>query len=147
MHRRQKIIAGVVAMLKAADTPAGPRVYASRTMPLEAEFPALVVYVSGEEEGERAGVGFPDYRRELPLVVAGVVEADDPEELDARVDALAEVIEGLVLADLSQGGLALDTEYQKTAFAAEGKGDSNRGAARVGFLITYMYPDTMGGTP
>ncbi|MBA4358043.1 MAG: hypothetical protein C0405_10005 [Desulfovibrio sp.] len=147
-HPRTCIRQEVVARLKASKvvdgetlyaTPAGSRVFPGRTLPMNVKkMPALLVY---DDKEEVKGEYYQDRpKRVVTLTVEAQATADSAEDLDLLLDALALVVERIILADPRQGKNAQDTSYSETLKLRDAEGDRHFGWLWLDFLIDYAMP-------
>jgi len=136
MHPRSLIRAAAVAALSGA-TDAGPRVYPSRTRPLNARLlPAIGVYVTDESADD--GQTRPrTYVRTATLAVDVIAQEDD--SLDDTLDTICLQVEEALLVDPLLGGVCDDLVYRGTNVTLVPARDSDpgKGAAMLTFDVEY----------
>lgn len=136
-HRRQQIREAVAAVLVAAGTVAGARVYTTRMVPhRRAQLPAVSVYALEESVDSESRATSPrELTRRLQLAVEGAVEA--AENVDDALDALALELERAMHADDTLGGLAGDVLLSSTELAVAEEGAKPIGLVRLVYEVTY----------
>jgi hypothetical protein len=147
-HPRTLIRQEVVNRLKACKvvdgaalyaTPAGDRVFPARALPSHVKLmPALLVY---DDKEKVQGEYFQDCpKRVVTCTVEAQATAADEEALDLLLDAMALVVERIVLFDPRQGGNAQGTSYSATEKSRDDSGDRLFGWLWLDFEIEYDMP-------
>lgn len=135
-HARALIRANIVAMITAAGTAAGDRVYPNRVLPLHRQaLPAIVVFTTGEDAGEPTSGPLRVYPKTVDVVVAIYAAGG---ELDDNLDAMCLAVERAIAADESCGGIAAEAVYTKTEFKLIDGGDVPLASAEVHFAVSYL---------
>ncbi|MGF7160129.1 hypothetical protein FHS85_001752 [Rhodoligotrophos appendicifer] len=135
-HRRQEIRAAVVEILKAA-VPHGCAVVRTRTRPTQAnELPTVLVYMIRETSETSTLRGRLDRTASLLIEIRCAATVD----LDDRIDALCEIVEGAMAAVGSFGRLALHSFLASTNIGLDGEGESRQGVAILEYSVTYRTP-------
>ena len=126
----------VVKKLK-AETAAADRVYGSRILPLpEADLPALLVYTQNEPSIEVFAESPRVFDRTLQLIVEIIAMQSD--QLDAQLDAIARIVETIVLADRLQGGFARDTLLSSITVQFSEEGAVSAASCQITFNVMYQ---------
>lgn len=135
-HPRELISQAVVALLVAANTAAGARVYATRVDPhKKTGLPALAVYALNDPTDEEASSEMEE-AHELELEIAGWVAHTDALPVDQAMNALAKQVEAAMRADEYLGGLASNVVHRGTVM--EVVEDDGRSTPLVGIaVLTY----------
>lgn len=118
-------------------TDAGRAVYVSRSLPSDAEaLPAIGIYTTGEN-AELFEVSPKLYQRDLSLLIEVNLVGDDDEDLDNQREAFGDVIEGLIEADETLGGLVDSIRLTGNEFAESSEGESPVGKLSILFTVRY----------
>lgn len=134
-HVRKKIRDSVVTAVTGLTT-TGANVYRTRVYPLASgKLPGLAVYTSSESSINET-VTIPRTKsRTLELVVEGYVSGTT--NLDNTLDTIAVEVEEALVADVTRGGLAKDTQLISTETELIGEGEKVAGLIRLTFEIMY----------
>lgn len=144
-HARTQIRQAVVALLN-GNTEAGNRVFSSRVHPLDdAKLPALLVYTSQENVGERSMQRPRTQQRQLQLAVEGYLKARG--DIDAEADALALEVEQLIAADPTLAGLVKDISLESTSTQLSGEGEKPVAVITLTFAVLYCVKENAPQTP
>lgn len=133
-HPRQDIRDAIVTMLSNGNTSAGTNVFSSRIKPItEANVPAINVQTFRENatlfnETKRI------YRRILTVGIAVIDRANN--DLDDKLDQIADQVESIILKDETLGGVASDTKLSDTNMRLE-LGDNTIGGVIISFDVEY----------
>ena len=134
-HPRTSIRVFIAALLRAAATAAGDRVYPSRDIGLErSALPAIVVFDDGEEVQDPES-HWP--RRDLAMMVEVHLVDDTPDEADAALDSIAWDIEAALDGNPRLGGLAIGTEYRGMKKDRDAKGQDTVATMVMEFGVEY----------
>lgn len=133
-HPRALIRQAVVAQLIAASTAAGARVEATQEIPhRRATEPAIGVYTPGDQNESDVRSAPRENKRNLDLVIEGIVIGTASPAVADALDSLADEIEDALDADDTLGGTASESNYVSTDM--EIREDSGR---TVGLIrLTY----------
>ena len=127
----------VVQKLK-AETDAGDRIFGSRILPLpEDHLPAILVYTQNEPTVAIFAESPRIYDRTLQLVVEIIVARG--ELLDDQVNAIARIVETVILPDRFQGGLARDTQLSSLAIVFPDADQADQKMARCQIVFDVIY--------
>ena len=134
-HVRKNIRDSVVTAVTGLTT-TGTNVYRTRVYPLASgKLPGLAVYTSSESSINET-VTIPRTKsRTLELVVEGYVSGTA--NLDNTLDTIAVEVEEALVADVTRGGLAKDTQLISTETELIGEGEKVAGLIRLTFEIMY----------
>lgn len=138
-HQRQLIRDQIVALLKAANTAAGTRVYESRRAPLrDWELPALNV-LTGEEsvDSESRNTAPRELMRQMTLTIEGYVSAPDSGKVDQTMDDLLAQVEIVMHADRFFGGLCMDSLLTGVETGISETGERRIAAVLITYDVTY----------
>jgi hypothetical protein len=127
----------LVAILAAAGTVAGARVYRSRMGPArEVDLPCLCVYVDSEvvEEDPTAP---PELVRTVDVVVEGYAAVAHDVDLEAALDALALQVETAVDTADSLSGTVDSIVLASTEIGVRPEGQRPTGAVRLTYRAVY----------
>jgi hypothetical protein len=130
-HQRTLIREGFVAMLIAANTAAGARVYDTRVDPLK-DIPAISVYTLSDPVDEDASSSTEE-AHELELEVACWVAHTEAVPVATAMDNIAGQVEAAVIADPGIGGAAANTRLLGTEM--EISEESGRSTPLVGKIV------------
>lgn len=134
-HPRKLIRHAFVAMLVAANTAAGARVYATRVDPLKKQLPSISVYTLSDPVDDDASTETEE-AHVVELEVLAVVAHTDAVPVDDAMDDIAEQIEAAVKANPYLGGEANDTRLVGTIM--EVREENGRSDPLVGLVVlTY----------
>lgn len=134
LHPRKQIRDAIVTALL-TKTGAGTRVYPNRVRPWRAKnLPAIGVYTKSEEANHHDSAPRAYERRAL-VVVEIVADADD--HLDDVLDLQALLVETILLADPTMGGVADDLVLSDSSLDFLEKGDTLQGCCAITFEATY----------
>lgn len=134
-HKRKTIRDAAVALLVAANTNVGSRVYANRvTSTWESELPAILVYTTDETATQR-DMSSRTSLRTLQLKIQIRVSANDT--VDDDLDAIAEQVETAIRANVSISGTAQSTIYQSTEITLDSEGKTESGVAELNYEVKY----------
>lgn len=113
------------------------RVYPTRIIPVHVkpDLPAILVYTLTETVEGFVSVAPPITDRRLQLAVEIKVKGDRP---DDQLDAIANLVEMIVLSDPGQSGLAVATTVVGTQFDFTDEGEESFGSATVTFEVSYQ---------
>jgi hypothetical protein len=130
-HLRKQIRDDVVATLTGLAT-TGSNVVRAPFYPVgSGSLPGLAVRSGAEEAGDGAPVGFVN--RTYQVVVEAAIQAT--QDLDDQLDAILAEVEPALRADVSRGGLAIDTIYEGTG---QPEYDEGQGQPVAFVAITYQ---------
>lgn len=135
-HPRELISQAVVALLIAASTAAGSRVYPTRFDPFKkSSLPAISVYVQNDPRDDDGSSEMED-AYELELEIVGVVAHSEATPAGGAMDNLAAQVEAAMRADEYLSGNASDVVHVGTV--KEIAEDDGRSSPVVGFVVlTY----------
>jgi Tfp pilus assembly protein FimV len=135
-HQRELISQAVIALLVAAGTAAGARVYGTRVDPhKKSGLPALSVYTLNDPTNEDESSEM-EVAHELELEIAGWVAHTEAEPVDDAMDALADQVEIAMRANEYLSGTA--SEVVHTGTVKEVVEDDGRSNPVVGIVVlTY----------
>jgi len=143
-HQREVIRKKIRDLIVAGATVAGSRVYPSRVLPLRGlELPAIAVYTLDETvAGESLATAPRELTRDLSVVIeawvkAGAVTDPKVEQVDDRMDALAEQIENIMHGDPYLGGEAGESILTGTETEIVEEGDRTLGLLLLSYRVTY----------
>lgn len=129
--RRESIISNIVTTL-AGTTGVGTRIYRSRVEALaRAESPAIVVEPISDTAQENTSLPTLDWN--LTVRIAVIVRGIAPDQL---ADATIQSLHGKVMADLTQGGYAMDTIPQSVNWELI-EADQPAGVVMCDYLVRY----------
>lgn len=135
---RRAIREKVQAILKGR-TPAGDSVFVSRAIPSDTEYlPVVLIYTTGERVND-----FDEspkrYRREMSLLIECIVAGDDDEDLDDKIEILADAVEALIEDDDQLGMKEVNgTVLSATEFTQDAKSASPVGRLALQYTVTYF---------
>lgn len=148
-HPRKLIRAAIVAVLQAANTTAGQRVYKSRSTPWRnIELPAISVWSTeelvdegSEESSPRELVRGADFNVDLVLAMPADGDVDD------ALDDFAEQVEDALKADrylraAGEEGTASDSFLVSSTFGEVAEGNKPMGALRLVYRTRYITEDS-----
>lgn len=139
-HPRELIRQAVVALLIAANTAAGARVYGTRFDPhKKGALPGLSVYVQNDPADDEASSEMEE-AHELQLEIAGWVAHTDAVPVDQAINALADQVELAMRADPYIGGLASDVVHRGTVSQVveeDGRSDPVVGVVLLTYSVKY----------
>lgn len=136
MPQSRKYIRDAVVALLSGNTVAGTNVFGNRETSLwETELPAILVYTKDETANPRS-LNSKQSIRTLDLVVE--IKALATESVDNTLDAIAEVVETLLLADQSLTGTSISIEYQSTSISLDTDSETEKGVAALTFQVKYI---------
>jgi hypothetical protein len=134
-HMRSRIREKVRAVLVAASTAAGSRVYkAKRRSWVSKELPGIAVYTDAETSETSAKDRLQTRTVDLVLDVAAYETDDIEDELDEMVSE----VEVAMAADLTLAGLAWDLRLVSTDSDASTDGERPVGVRRIRFSVIYQ---------
>lgn len=134
---RELILQHVVADLDAAGKPSGSTVHRQRTLPIEDDtLPAYVVYLHTEQATPGDGRHGYKVRRTTRVFVECRALVGAGTAPDAALDPLTSWAVQAVMADRTQGDLALHTNEVGTEWRASDT-DAVRAAATIAFDIEH----------
>lgn len=143
-HQREVIRKKIRDLIVAGATVAGSRVYPSRVLPLRGiELPAIAVYTLDETvSGDSLATAPRELTRDLSVVIeawvkAGAVTDPKVEQVDDRMDELAEQIETIMHADPYLGGEAGESILTGTETEIVEEGDRTLGLLLLSYRVTY----------
>lgn len=129
--RRENILSNIVTTL-AGTTGVGTRIYRSRVEALaRAESPAIVVEPISDTAQENTSLPTLDWS--LTVRIAVIVRGIAPDQL---ADATIESLHGKVMADLTQGGYAMDTIPQAVNWELT-EADQPAGVVMCDYVVRY----------
>ena len=129
--RRESILSNIVATL-AGTTGVGTRIYRSRVEALaRAESPAIVVEPISDTAQENTSLPTLDWS--LTVRIAVIVRGIAPDQL---ADPTIQSLHGKVMADLTQGGYAMDTIPQSVNWELI-EADQPAGVVMCDYLVRY----------
>lgn len=135
-HKRQTIRDALVALLVAAGTNAGSRVYGSReTATSETELPVILVYTKDEtavsrDLSSKTSIRSLNVKIRIKCLVNGTV--------DDSLDTLADQIEAAIRGSISISGTALAAIYQNTEITFDSDGETESGVAELSYEVKYI---------
>jgi hypothetical protein len=129
--RRESILSNIVTAL-AGTTGVGARIYRSRVEALaRAESPAIVVEPISDTAQENTSLPTLDWS--LTVRIAVIVRGTAPDQL---ADATIQSLHGKVMADLTQGGYAMDTIPQSVNWELI-EADQPAGVVMCDYVVRY----------
>ena len=133
-HARTTIRDAIVAQLISASiTGVGSSVFSTRFKPIQkSDLPIITVYTLTEEVVDNGKA--ERFDRELTVNVEAYVEEDASENVDLKLDNLAEEIED-ALNDFKAN--CRDMDLVRTDINVENKGDLTNGVIRLSYLVKY----------
>ncbi len=137
-HAQQQILDALQALLAAGGTVAGTRVFLDRVDPLQAsELPAILIEEEPEGESAEPETIHGVERRELAVLVSGVVTHGTTAAADARALGLA--IEKLVAPSTALAALAkLGVRITNSRMVVQGEFDRLLAARQQSWRFTYL---------
>lgn len=119
-------------------TPAGEAVFLSRSIPVQyEEQTVLLIYSTGETS--RAFDESPKrYRRALGLRIEAISSGNDDDDLDQKLENLADAIEDLMEHDDTFGGLSNSIEYQGCDYQTDDAAASPMGMVAMRYEIEFF---------
>jgi hypothetical protein len=139
-HVRKLIRHAAAALLKDNIAGVADRVLTGRRRALtENHKPTILVYF-GDEEAERTANGRPPPSdRTATLYIE--IRVQDPEEVDDKLDDIAEAVEKRIGATQKFGGLASDTLYRGQDTVAQVPGTTIVAGMRLNYRVRYRVPE------
>ena len=139
---RTQLRRAVKAALEGLPT-TGPRVYLSRTWPLdEADYPALLVYARGgayRADAQADTDAARPFERDERLVIEGVVRTKG-EEPDDALDRIEAEVAAALMSSAAVGALVEIREPVSSDIAARATGESREGSIKLVFRIVNRSP-------
>lgn len=139
-HPRELIVQAVVALLAAANTAAGARVYPMRFAPFKkSDLPAIAVYAKNDPRDEDGSSEMED-GYELELEIVGVVPHTEAAPVGQRMNELARQIEAAMRSDPYLGGNASDVIHMGTeqeVVEEDGRTNPVVGIAVLTYAVKY----------
>lgn len=127
-----------VAALLLGKTQADSKVFISRSIPVQSEeLPCILVY-SATENIEQFNEAPKDYRRRLTLIIECIDAGDNDDDLDERVEKLAEIVETLMEVDETLGGLVNRLNLIGTDYQQEPDGESPMGSLILRYSVEFF---------
>lgn len=136
VHMRTQIRDAVATAL-AGLTQTGSRVFLSRSLPLGAETPAILIYTNNETAEYDLGEMICIPRRLITLTVEGYHHGDD----DDLLDQIALEVETALFSDPTLGGLAEGISNTEQTLSRESEGAKNTGVITMEFGVAYRAAD------
>lgn len=125
--RRELILEHIVAALQAGGTP----VYRSRVEPIAREETPAIIVEPTNDTAQQTTIGRLDWTLGVRVMV--IVRGDAPDQL---ADPIVQDIHARIMADMTQGGLAYDTQPRSTTFELT-QGDNPVGVITSEFEVLY----------
>ena len=123
-------------------TDAGARVYIGRSIPTNSEdLPAILIYSTGENIS-RFNEAPKNYQRNMNLLVECIAAGNDDDDLDIRLETLAEKVEALLEIDETLGGIANKLELAGSDYQSEPDAASPLGNLALRFNVEF-YTDAI----
>lgn len=135
--KRHEIREYIKTMLTNVHDEVGDKVYSNRvTAYFKSELPCISIFTRDEEAKPR-NMAASQYIRNMSLVIE--IHAASNEDLDLKLDEIAEAIEQTIAADSNFGGLATSTLLQSTEIELSPDTTTTAvGALSLVYSITYI---------
>lgn len=142
-HKRREIRTHIVTLLKAGNTSAGQRVYASKVRPgIVTQYPIVAVYTP-KEDAKVIGANPHHYERTLELVIECISE-DINTDVENKLDLLLNEIEAIIDTDELLIPDVSEIEYTGTIVDLFDAGDKDVASGIIRYNIKYY---TVEGVP
>lgn len=134
---KRRIKEAIQAALK-GKTPAGDAVFLSRAIPSQYEdLPIINVYSTGETSGI-FDVSQKRYRRVLEVKIECLVTGKDDDDLDLKMEVLADRVEALLEIDETFGGVANSLELIGADYQAESEAATSVGLLSLRYGVEFF---------
>lgn len=123
-------------------TDAADRVFIGRSVPTQTEdLPVLLIYSTGENVS-RFNEAPKNYQRNMNLLVECIVAGNDDDDLDIKMETLAEKVETILENDETLGGIANKLELSGSDYQSEPDAQSPIGNLALRFNVEF-YTDAI----
>jgi hypothetical protein len=134
-HVRKQIRDNVITTVTGLTT-TSTRVYRSRVYPIASgKLPGLCVYTRSETVESGTMTRPRTKMRNLDVVIEGYALANS--NLDDSLDQISLEVEEAMVADVTRGGKAKDTELIDVEIEQVGEGETQAGVVRMTFSVQY----------
>ena len=134
-HVRKQIRDNVITTVTGLTT-TSTRVYRSRVYPITSgKLPGLCVYTRSETVESGTMTRPRTKMRNLDVVIEGYALANS--NLDDSLDQISLEVEEAMVADVTRGGKAKDTELIEVEIEQVGEGEIQAGVVRMTFSVQY----------
>ena len=144
-HVRKQIRDNVITTVTGLTT-TSTRVYRSRVYPIASgKLPGLCVYTQSETVESGTLARQRTKLRTLDVVIEGYALANS--NLDDTLDQISLEVEEAMVADVTRGGKAKDTELTSVEIEQVGEGETQAGIVRMTFAVMYATVENDAETP
>lgn len=135
---RKRAIREYVKRALVGKTDAGQRIFINRVIPTQIEdLPVILVYSLGENV-TRFNEAPKDYKRDFNLRVEIVCAGDQDDDLDERLELIADKVESLLEQDETFGDLVSHIELKSTEYTGDHEAQSPVGMLALNYSVVFV---------
>lgn len=135
---RKRAIREYVKKALIGKTDAGQRIFINRVIPTQIEdLPVILVYSLGENV-TRFNEAPKDYKRDFNLRVEIVAAGDQDDDLDERLELIADKVESLLEQDETFGDLVSHIELKSTEYTGDHEAQSPVGMLALNYSVVFV---------
>jgi hypothetical protein len=119
-------------------TQVGDKVFLSRSVPTQYEEEFVILIFSMDEAIDRFNEAPKDYKRNMTVRIEAVGVGNDDDDLDAKLELVADRIERLMEIDETLGGLANKLELSGSEYRGDGQAQSPMGLLALIYNLEFF---------